>query len=196
MVQLKVLEEVDSLTVAHMHLRDMRAAVARTLDEVHSLALELRPSALDDLGLLAALQNYLRDYEQRFGLAVDFHVLGLGSQRLLPQVETALYRIVQEALTNVARHAQARNASVLLERRGPSVVAIVEDDGKGFDVASTWGSHPQEQNLGLYGMQERASLLRGTVTIESTPGVGTAVFVEIPLEVRERKHEEDPSVTG
>lgn len=196
MVQLKVLEEADSLRVAHMHLSDMRAAVAKTLEEVHSLALELRPSTLDDLGLLAALQNYLRHYEHRFGLAVDFQVLGIGSQRLLPQVETTLYRIVQEALTNVVRHAQARTVSVLLERRGSSVVAIVEDDGRGFDVASIWGSHPQEQNLGLYGMQERASLLGGTMTIESTPGVGTAVYVEIPLEVSEHNHEEDPFVTG
>ena len=117
-------------------------------------------------------------------------------QRLPTQVETALYRIVQEALTNVARHAQAKNVSVLLERRGQSVVAVVEDDGTGFDVASTWGSHPQEQNLGLYGMQERATLLGGTMTVESTPGIGTAVFVEIPLVVKERNYEEDPPVAG
>lgn len=196
MVQLKVLEEVDSLAGAQAQMRDLRVAVAKTLKEVHDLALELRPSALDDLGLLAALQNYLRGYEHKFRLAVDFQVLGLGSQRLSPQVETALYRIVQEALTNVARHAQAQNVSVLLERRGPSVVAIVEDDGRGFDVARVMGSCPQEKNLGLYGMQERASLLGGTMTIESTPGVGTAVFVEIPLEVKENHHEEDPSVAS
>jgi len=193
-VQLKVLEEAGSLTEAQAHIKNLRAAVAKTLEEVHNLALEIRPSVLDDLGLVAALRRYLRGYEGKFRLPVDFQVLGLGGQRLPSQVETPLYRIVQEALINVARHAQAQSVSLLLENRGSSVVLIVEDDGRGFDVARVMGSHLRERNLGLYGMQERASLLGGTVTIESTPGAGTAVFVEIPLEGGE--NEEDPSVAG
>ncbi|MBC8264395.1 MAG: GAF domain-containing protein [Anaerolineales bacterium] len=193
-VQLKVLEEAGSLTEAQAHIKNLRAAAAKTLEEVHNLALEIRPSVLDDLGLVAALWRYLRGYEGKFRLPVDFQVLGLGGQRLPSQVETALYRIVQEALINVARHARAQSVSLLLENRGSSVVLIVEDDGRGFDVARVMGSHLRERNLGLYGMQERASLLGGTVTIESTPGAGTAVFVEIPLERGE--NEEDPFVAG
>jgi signal transduction histidine kinase len=113
---------------------------------------------------------------------------------LSPETETALYRIVQEALTNVARHAQADSVSVLLENRGTSVMLIVDDDGTGFDVTRVMGSGAHERNLGLYGMRERASLLGGTLTLESTPGAGTAVFVEIPLKRGEGSHEQDPSV--
>jgi len=181
-VKLELLEQVGTLAEIQAHLEDLRAEVVKTLDRVHDLALELRPSVLDDLGLVAALRHYFRDYGSKFRLPVDIQVLGLGGQRLPAQVETALYRIVQEALINVARHAQAQNVSVLLEKRGSSVVVIVEDDGKGFDVAQAMDSHLRNKNLGLYGMQERASLLGGTVTIESGAGTGTAVFVEIPLE--------------
>ncbi len=159
--------------------------------------MQLRPTILDDLGLLAALRHYIRGYEDRFHLPVDFQVLGLDRERLAPEVETALYRIVQEALTNVARHAQARDVSVLLERRGALLKLIVEDDGQGFDVDQVMGSGPHEKNLGLYGMRERAALLGGTLTIESSPGAGTAVFVEIPLKPKgEVSHEQDSASGG
>jgi signal transduction histidine kinase len=140
--------------------------------------------------------HYLKGYQNRFRLLVDFHVLGLDGKRLPPEVETALFRIVQEALTNVARHAQAHSVTVLLEDRGASAMLIVEDDGRGFDVARVMDSRPHEGNLGLYGMRERASLLGGTLTIESTPGRGTAVFVRIPLEGREGDDGKDSSARG
>jgi signal transduction histidine kinase len=95
-------------------------------------------------------------------------------------VETSLYRIIQESLTNVAKHAQARNVSVLLERKPSVVKAIIEDDGKGFDAEDIMASSARSR-LGLFGMEERASLLGGTLSIESEPGAGTTVFVEIPL---------------
>jgi len=195
-VRLQVLEQAGSLAEVQAYLEGLRTETAKTLAKVHDLALELRPRVLDDLGLVAALRHYFRDYESKFRLPVDFQVLGISSQRLPPQLETALYRMVQEALINVARHAQAQSVSVLLEKRGPSVVVTVEDDGRGFDVAQTMGSHLQKSNLGLYGMQERASLLGGTVTIESSPGTGTTVFVEIPLESGNNSDEEDPSVAS
>lgn len=194
MMTLKVLEEVDSLTEVRQHIGDLRDTVSQILKEVHDLALELRPSVLDDLGLLAALRHCIGEYEHRFRVPVDLQVLGLENERLSPDTETALYRIVQEALTNVARHAQADSVSVLLENRGTSVMLIVDDDGTGFDVTRVMGSGPHERNLGLYGMRERASLLGGTLTLESTPGAGTAVFVEIPLKRGEGSHEQDPSV--
>jgi len=102
---------------------------------------------------------------------------------LTPEVETTLYRIVQEALTNVARYAEASQVSVLLEQQRGSVIGIVEDDGRGFDVESALTSG-QPTRLGLHGMQERASLVGGKLTLESTPGIGTTVFVEIPLDDR------------
>jgi signal transduction histidine kinase len=193
---LGVLEEVVSTPEARAHVRDLRNTVAQILKEVRDLALHLRPAVLDDLGLLAALRHYLKGYQNRFRLLVDFHVLGLDGKRLPPEVETALFRIVQEALTNVARHAQAHSVTVLLEDRGASAMLIVEDDGRGFDVARVMDSRPHEGNLGLYGMRERASLLGGTLTIESTPGRGTAVFVRIPLEGREGDDGKDSSARG
>lgn len=182
MVGLKVLEGASTLEEVREGTAELRAIAAQTLKEVHELALELRPSVLDDLGLVAALQRYAKGCTAKFGLDVDLQTIGLGEKRLPPEVETTLYRIVQEALTNAAKHAQARNVSVLLERRGESVVAIVEDDGQGFDVQQVLASRDMAKKLGLYGIQERASLIGGKLTIESEPGMGTTVFVEIPLE--------------
>jgi len=112
--------------------------------------------------------------------------------RLPLRVETALYRIAQEALTNVARHARASNVGVLLENRDTSVVLIVEDDGAGFDVSQVMGTSVHEGNLGLYGMRERAALLGGTLTIESSPEEGTSIFAEIPLQGGKGDHGKDP----
>jgi signal transduction histidine kinase len=98
------------------------------------------------------------------------------------EVETALYRIVQEALTNVARHASASHVSVLLQKRGGVIVLMVEDDGAGFDVAQVMASLQERERLGLYGMEERASLVGGQLTVESAPDTGTTITVQIPLE--------------
>jgi len=145
---------------------------------------------------LAALRQHFREVQDRTHLPVDFQALGFSSQRLPPAVETALYRIVQEALTNVARHAQAKNVGVLLEHKGATVLLMVEDDGKGFDVTQVMGSHPRASNLGLYGMQERAALLGGTLMMESSVGAGTALFVEIPLDRGGNGHEQDTAAGG
>ncbi|MBK7180463.1 MAG: HAMP domain-containing protein [Chloroflexi bacterium] len=153
-----------------------RALVAQTLDGVHNLAVELRPSVLDDLGLVAALHRYVKDYQARYPVEVDLVVVGL-EERLPPAVETAVYRIVQESLTNIARHSQAQTVSILIEYRHGRVRAIIEDDGVGFD----WAQVKENGRLGLYGIRERAELLNGTLTIESAPGQGTSIFVEVPL---------------
>jgi len=182
LMTLGVLGEAESLAEMQVYIRDLREMAAQTLDEVHDLALELRPRLLDDLGLAAALRHYAREFQHRVHIPVDLQALGLDDERLPARVETALYRIAQEALTNVAKHAQARSIGVLLERRDASVVMIVEDDGKGFDVSQVMGTHVDEKNLGLYGMRERAFLLGGRLTIESAPAMGTSVFVEILLE--------------
>ncbi|MFQ5812096.1 MAG: ATP-binding protein [Anaerolineae bacterium] len=181
MVGLRALEGATCLEEVRDTADQLRTVAAQTLDSLHSLALELRPSVLDDLGLVAALKRYVKDYAAGFGLDADFEAVGLEEKRLTPQVETTLYRIVQEALTNVARHAEASHVSVLLERRRDSVIGIVEDDGRGFEVEGVFTSG-QPTRLGLHGMQERASLVGGKLTLESTPGIGTTVFIEIPLD--------------
>ena len=147
--------------------------------DIHRLAWELRPSALDDLGLEMALHRYTGSWSESSGIPVDFHSDGLEGARLPPELETTLYRVAQEALTNITRHAKARRVSLLLERRPGGVSLIIEDDGKGFDAEAALRPAGQER-LGLLGMQERATLVGGSLTIESSPGAGTTVFVRLP----------------
>lgn len=160
----------------------LRSMTAETLDMMRDMALELRPSALDDLGLVAALQRYSSDYGLKHGLEIDFHAGDFDGTRLAPMAETALYRIAQEALTNVVRHAGAGSVSVLLDRRDGHAILVVEDDGAGFDLLDVRRSRAPDGRLGIMGMKERATLVGGSVTIESRPGSGTAVFAEIPCE--------------
>ncbi|MGH9258121.1 MAG: PAS domain-containing protein [Vicinamibacterales bacterium] len=152
-------------------------AVAQQIDrDVDHLVWELRPTALDDLGLRAALANYVQDWSSRVGISATLHSSGLLDDRLPSDAETALYRIAQEALTNVAKHARAANVDVILERRADQVLLIIEDDGVGFDPAAGGATG---QGFGLVGMQERAGLVGATVEIESSAGKGTTVFVRM-----------------
>jgi PAS domain S-box-containing protein len=151
--------------------------IAQQLDrDVEQLVWELRPTALDDLGLRAALTNYVRNWSTRTGIAATLHMSGLLDERLPSHTETALYRIAQEALTNVAKHAGAANVEVMLERRGEHVLLIVEDDGVGFDSGA---AEQTGRGFGLAGMKERAALIGATLEIESTAGSGTTVLVRI-----------------
>lgn len=160
------------------HIDELRGIVGQTLEEVRALSWRLRPSALDDLGLISALQRYIQDYQARYAIQVDYVVRGIEG-RLPAEMETSIYRIVQEGLTNVARYAQADHASVMLSRRNGVIRVIVEDDGVGFDPAAV---RRNNKSLGLQGIRERAGLLGGALTIESQPGQGTSLFVEIPDE--------------
>ncbi len=153
----------------------------RLMRDTHRLAWELRPAALDDFGLEMALRRHADEWATLSGVPVDFHNRGATARRLAPELETALYRITCEALTNVFRHARARRVSVLLERRADHVSLIVEDDGRGFKAAALLRAPATKGKLGLLGMQERARLAGGTVEIESNPGAGTTVFVRLPL---------------
>ncbi|MHB9145127.1 MAG: HAMP domain-containing sensor histidine kinase [Symbiobacteriia bacterium] len=181
MVGLKLADEARSPEEAHQKLAELRGQAAETLENVRNLAFQLRPSALDDLGLVAAVRRYVKQYDSQYGIPVDCEINGFEGQRLPPEMETAFYRIIQEALTNVARHAQATNVSVVMEHRGTSVVAIVEDNGRGFEIGKELGSRLRERQLGLVGMRERAALVYGRIQVESTPGVGTTIYIEVPL---------------
>lgn len=162
--------------------KQLQEIVSQLMKDIHSLSWELRPAALDDWGLNTALQRYTENLSQRSGVSIDFHSRGFSdSNRLSMHIETALYRIIQEALINTIKHAAAKQVSVLLERFPDSIMAIVEDDGTGFDVEAVMLSPKIESKLGLLGMQERSALVGGTLTVESTSGMGTTVFVKIPI---------------
>lgn len=166
----------------HRRLRDLQEILVGTLDRVRRLAFDLRPSALDDLGLEAALRHQLAEYQQRFGIRTELRVVGLGEQRLAPEIETTVYRIVQEAITNAAKYARCQHVSVSVLARAGTLSVIVEDDGQGFDVSAALGSGARQSHLGLFGMHERAELIGGNLEIESTPGSGTTVYLRAPLE--------------
>ena len=148
--------------------------------ELDFLAWELRPAALDDLGLVAAVDHFAQEWAKNYKIPLDFHSAGLENRRLGFELETNLYRIAQEALNNVQKHAQARRVGMILERRGGQIVLIVEDDGRGFDP-STAESGARHKPLGLAGMRERASLLGGELEVETAAGRGTTIFVRVPL---------------
>jgi PAS domain S-box-containing protein len=161
-------------------LLEVEAIVNRIGREAHDLAVDLRPTALDDLGLGPALAAYVALWSERTGVAAEFQPLGLEGHRLPPEVETAVYRIVQEALNNVAKHAAARHASVIVEQDGGELTALVEDDGRGFDPERA-GPASGRRSLGLLGMRERVGLVGGMLLVESAEGGGTTVRVRIPL---------------
>ena len=181
LVGLRALEDASPGDVARRQAADLRKIALRTLDEVRRLARGLRPSALDELGLVAALESQAAELGQARGLTVDVQTRGLDGERLPPPVETTLYRIIQEALTNVVKHAGARAVDVVVRRQAGAAQAIVTDDGCGFDVETALRAPGAWTHLGLHGMRERAALLDGAVTIESAPGEGTTIYVRIPL---------------
>lgn len=181
-----------SLTLANEPLRGrLNEAVELTkllMDRMRSLSLELRPQVLDDLGLVVALDWHFKRYLKQTGIQVDFRHAPLG-ERLPSLFETALFRIVQEALTNVARHARVREVAVRLWRDEECAGLQVEDKGAGFDVETALTAR---NSSGLSGMRERAELLGGEFTLESKPGKGTRLTVELPLTVGARTTAHDP----
>jgi signal transduction histidine kinase len=189
-IGLRQLGEISGTVETRQRTEELRRIAAQTLDDVHALALQLRPSVLDDHGLPAAIQRHVTDCRRRHQLNIDVAITGLENERLNPEVETALYRITQEALTNIIRHAQAETASIFIERHNGTVRAVIEDDGIGFDIAPT---DPLDGHLGLYGIRERAELLGGKLTIESEHGRGTSLYIEIPAG---GSHAYDPNSAG
>jgi PAS domain S-box-containing protein len=157
-------------------------AIAQRLDhEVDELVWELRPTALDDLGLRAALTNYVQDWSARVNIPATFHTSGLLDDRLAPEVETTLYRIAQEALNNSAKYSRAQRVEVILERRPDCVLLIIEDDGIGFEAGAGAGG----SGFGLEGMRERAGLIGASLEIESASGRGTTVLLRLDAAARE-----------
>lgn len=174
LVELRALEDKVDSDNGRADVRRLRELTAKTLDEVGRLARGLRPKALDDLGFPAAVEMHVAEFARTHAMHVDLYLNGFAARpRMPPKIETQLYRVLQEALTNVAKHAQATQVGVLLRLDETTVHAIVEDNGRGITTA---GEVQPPASI-----RERAALMQGTVLIESTPGQGTAVFVEIPL---------------
>ena len=177
LVETSLERSVPDLDDAKRRTAEVRELVADALADVRQLAFDLRPTVLDDVGLVAALRRLTGDLSARHGFAVDLKVDGLDEDgRFATEVETVVYRVVQEALTNVVRHAQASRAGVSLAVADGCLRAVVTDDGVGFEPAA-----PRHRSLGLLGMGERTSLVGGRVEIASKPGSGTTVTLEVPV---------------
>ena len=180
MVDLKVLEATTDPKTLLDGLQRLKEAVTREMGALHDLAVELRPSVLDDLGLLPAVEMLVRNFRGRHGLHAELTSVGFGDQRAEPCTETCIYRIIQESLTNIAKHAKtATTVTVLLEWRGERIRGVIEDDGVGFEPIQLEGAG----KLGVFGMRERVQLLQGHFRIESSPGQGTMIVFDIPARV-------------
>jgi signal transduction histidine kinase len=159
--------------------------LCRLTDEIgrhlHDMALELHPSALDDLGLHPALTQLVQNWSRQTGIPVEFDASTIENDRFPAPIELTLYRVVQESLTNVAKHAQATRVSVSLEREGQFATARIEDNGRGFDMQALTQSKQVQQHLGIPGMRERLKALCGEFRIDSRRGRGTAVCARISL---------------
>jgi PAS domain S-box-containing protein len=163
-------------------LKDLQAQLNRGVQGVDRFVQDLRPSLLDDLGLIPALRSLARGLQESDGIGVDLKVLG-GERRFSPDVELLLFRIVQEALNNTRRHAQASEAQVVVEFAEDRTKVTITDNGRGFELPGRLDDFTRSGKLGLAGMQERAQLLCGTLEVKSTPGKGTTVMVEMPSQI-------------
>ncbi|MDH4618383.1 PAS domain-containing sensor histidine kinase [Brevibacillus sp. AY1] len=186
LVGLNVIGQDNLTDPIKQHVNDLLQMTSKAMEEVKRMALELRPSALDDLGLLPALRSLMKRVEKSFHIQVEMHVQG-EKRRYSAAMETALYRIVQEAMTNTAKYGKASQLGIVFENREKEVVVTVVDDGVGFDVEQALDAG---KGLGLFGMRERAQLLGGTVDIRSAPDDGTTVIIRItvPKEGTEDDH--------
>ncbi len=167
--------------LAIAQLAELKQLNSQALQELHNVISDLRPSLLDDLGLVAAFKAQAREFENRTGVETAFEVDG-HRRRVLPEIETIAYRIAQEALTNVAKHAKANRVTISLQFQPNCLTLIVTDDGQGFEpLKATQADDGQRRAWGLLGIQERVALVNGTCDIVSQPGAGTTIRATIPI---------------
>lgn len=185
-IGIRMVQEIvpDYMPDVQERLENINDLAHATLNEVHTMAVRLRPSVLDDLGLAAALRSYAKEYTENTGIPVEMQLLGM-SHRLTPELETVLYRVIQEALTNVARHSNATSCRVTLRRKEQVVQGVIEDNGQGFDSQTVMLSDEKGHGLGLHGMKERIELVGGSLEFDARPAKGTTIFIEVPLQSKE-----------
>jgi len=178
-LRLKRLEVEAASTAIQDACAELKKMISDISQDIHRAAVELRPTALDDIGLREALNTLLDGWRTQTGIDLDVFMRGLDGPRPPPVIETTVYRIIVELLTNIVKHAEATAVSVTLDRRTEQLVLVVEDDGRGFAEGSSLPS--SQRHLGLLGIRERLELVNGHLKIESEIGAGTAVFIRIPL---------------
>lgn len=190
MLRLKLLKKDPSQTISSKHeLSELEKIATQLSDETHRMVWELRPSALDEVGLTEALANYVEQWEEHTGIIVDYQSVGLDNRQISAEIETAVYRVVQEALTNVLRHSEARQVSLIVNMRNSHLNVVVEDNGKGFDVDNLLND--KVAHIGILGIQERVELVGGSVIIESALNFGTTIIARIPLSKEDRENHEN-----
>ncbi len=179
-----------NLPVLKERLGETKSLSSQTLIAMRQLSMDLRPTMLDELGLIPTLRWYIQNFSNRMNIHSHFEAIGF-NEKLPAQIETALYRIIQEALNNIAKHAGADHIEISLEKRDSNIYAYVIDNGKGFDLERVLHPESPERGFGIIGMQERVSLLGGHIDIQSEPGLGTQIRIEVPCPKTGRENEED-----
>jgi len=193
LLELSLLENKDEIE-RNQSITKIRSLIKQTLKDIHDMIWQLRPTVLDKFGLFVAIEKYIKEYRNKYSIDVDLYINGENHNLLTSEIEITIYRIVQEALTNIVRYAKAENVSVIIDQIDGFLSVVVEDDGVGFDVRQLFKKDPAKDNLGLYGMQERVSIIGGTLKIESDIGKGTVIYVKVPLTVRSGvRYEENQS---
>jgi PAS domain S-box-containing protein len=183
-INLQIVQRLCRTPEALPYIKDNINVIDEALQQVRDLSVDLRPPLLDDLGLVTALRWYVDRQARRTGLRADFHTELDQNERFSRELETACFRITQEALTNVFRHARAKRVSVQLRKDRNNLVLVVKDDGVGFDIEALRKRAPRAETLGLLGMQERAHAVRGTIEIDSALSKGTEIRSRFPIKTR------------
>jgi signal transduction histidine kinase len=180
LVRMRLLEEATNLDTAKAQAGELREFSGRIYDQIRNLASGLYPTVLDDLGLVEAVRRMAEDFEAINGASVNFRTCGISKERLPRQVESTAYRVVQESLTNCAKHAHANSIDINLARGADELIVTIVDNGRGFE-ASKVDRRETAATFGLSAMRERALLLRGSVEVHSGPKAGTRVTLRLPL---------------
>lgn len=184
-----------NLPVLKGRVGEAKSLSSQTLMAMRQLSMDLRPTMLDDLGLIPTLRWYIQNFSNRMNIHSHFEAIGF-DEKLPPQIETAFYRIIQEALSNIAKHARADHIDISLEKRNGTLYVSVIDNGVGFDLERVLHPESPERGFGIVGMQERVSLLGGHIDIQSKIGFGTHIHIEVPCPKGERENEEDKGSLG
>jgi signal transduction histidine kinase len=172
-------------------VREIIGLLQKTIHGVRNMAYELRPPGLEELGLVETIYQFCEDFTQMWGVPVDFQSAGLKNLKLDHDIQINLYRLVQEGLTNIRKHAAASRATVKLAAAFPNIIIRIEDNGRGFDVQQRAAANNHEKRMGLRSMQERVNLMNGEMKLQSKPGQGTKVAVKLPFEEKKSSVQEN-----
>jgi two-component system sensor histidine kinase UhpB len=184
-----------TLPTVRGRLGDAKSLSNQTLTAMRQLSMDLRPTMLDELGLIPTLRWYIQNFSNRLNIDSQFQVIGF-EEKLPPQIETAFYRIVQEALNNISKHAGATRVEIFFEHKDSTIFASITDNGRGFDLDRVYHPESPGRSFGIIGMQERVSLLGGKIDIQSSPGCGTRIHIKVPYPKGADEGEKDTGSIG